>query len=101
MKAEMEGPRKTGQSGGKKSISRTNASQQKRVMKWLFKHSAVISISAVQCFPKMYRNGHITVLSLNTPRYQVQQEENSGSLVRLHNSCCLKFRKLLQVRQDL
>lgn len=39
---------KKGQRAKKKSISRTNASQQKRPMKWLFKHSAVFSTSASQ-----------------------------------------------------
>lgn len=46
--AEMEAWGEKGTESKRKSISRTNASQQKRPMKWLFKHSAVFSTSASQ-----------------------------------------------------
>lgn len=66
------GKKKKGQRAEKKKNQSPQQMQvsRKGVMKWLFKHSAVISISAVQ------KASNHTV-GLNTSRYWVQQGEKS------------------------
>lgn len=66
------GKKKKGQRAEKKKNQSPEQMQvsRKEVMKWLFKHSAVISISAVQ------KASNHTV-GLNTSRYWVQQGEKS------------------------
>lgn len=75
---QMKAVMKAGEEKGterKKSISRTNASQQKRAMKWLFKHSAVFYISTSQCIEKHIYTVKCSV-SIKTSRYWVEKEKS-------------------------